>query len=47
MASNTQYLKEGKQVKFKTADKYTPTPGLPHNKMHSKNYKPDVKPPKR
>ncbi len=46
-SSTTALLKEGKQVEFKTADKYTPTPGLPHNKMHSKNYKPDVSVPKR
>lgn len=45
---STKFLKEGKQVEYKTADKYTPAPkGVPHNKVHSKNYKPDVSVPKR
>jgi hypothetical protein len=52
---STKFLKEGKQVEFKTADKYTGVPsggqgsrkGQPHNKLHSKNYTPDVTPPKR
>ncbi len=26
----------------KTADKFVPEPGKPHNKKHSKNYKPDT-----
>ncbi len=47
MNDSTKFLKEGKQVEFKTADKYTKPAGLPHNKAHSKNYKPDITPSKR
>jgi hypothetical protein len=47
---STKLLREGKQVAFKTADKYTGVPcggqgsrkGQPHNKLHSKNYTPNV-----
>ncbi len=43
---STKYLKEGKQVEHKTADKYVKEPGLPHNKSHSKFYKPNDSAPK-
>ncbi len=48
MAQTKKFLTEGPKVEFKTADKYVPDPkGLPRNKVHAKNYKPDCTPPKR
>ena len=32
----------GKTVKNKTAESYTGSSGMPHNKKHSKNYTPDI-----
>ena len=47
MAETKKFLTEGKQVKFRTADEYVSAPkGVPHNKLHSKNYKPNPSAPK-